>query len=328
MKTDEILSDEEMSALNPQKDQNDETNQRDRLKQAIPYNFRRPDRLSKEQVRSIYLLHDLLAHSLSSSLPLFMRAVCDVNLISVDQQPYSDYLKGLADPSAIYTISVEALQGVFAIEINSSLAFPIIDRLLGGGGNELSEPRAATDLELNILEDFLEVITDSYEETWKPVTEFETEIIGQETRPQLAQIVSPNEVVATVVYQMQIGESKGTMSICLPVVMLEEVIQKLNPASYAAAKPEEPEAIQALFKNISAIRVPVATELNKVSARFSDLMALSEGDIIRTNHSVQKPLNLSIGEINKFFGKVATAQGRMAVQITGKNEPNSTKAAA
>lgn len=328
MKTDEILSDEEISALTPSKSQNDETSYQDKLKQAIPYNFRRPDRLSKEQVRSIYLLHDLLAHSLSSSLPLFMRAVCDVNLISVDQQPYSDYLKGLADPSAIYTISVESLQGVFAIEINSSLAFPIVDRLLGGGGNDLSEPRAATDLELNILEDFLEVITDSYEETWKPVTEFETEIIGRETRPQLVQIVSPNEVVATVVYQMQIGESNGTLSICLPVVMLEDVIQKLNPASYSASKPEPPEAIKALVRNVSAVRFPVATELNKISAKFSDLMAITEGDIIRTNHSVEKPVNLSIGGINKFFGKVATSHGRMAVQITEKNEQNLSKVAA
>ena len=328
MKTDEILSDEEMSALNPPKSQQDETSYQDKLKQAIPYNFRRPDRLSKEEVRSIYLLHDLLAHNLSSSLPLFMRAVCDVNLISVDQQPYGDYLKGLPDPSAIYTVSVEALQGAFAIEINSSLAFPTIDRLLGGAGTELSEPRAATDLELNILEDFLAVITDAYEETWKPITPFETEIIGRETRPQLVQIVSPNEVVATIVYQVQIGESNGTLSICLPVVMLEDIIEQLNPASYSATKPEPPEAIQALIKNMSAVRFPIATELNKISAKFSDLTALTEGDIIRTNHSVQKPVNLSIGGINKFFGKVATVDGRMAVQITGKNEQNLSKAAA
>lgn len=328
MKTDEILSDEEMSALNPPKSQNETTSHQDKLKQAIPYNFRRPDRLSKEEVRSIYLLHDLLAHSLSSSLPLFMRAVCDVNLISVDQQPYGDYLKGLPDPSAIYSMSVEALQGVFAVEINSTLAFPIIDRLLGGAGNELAEPRAATDLELNILEDFLEVVIDSYEEIWKPVTEFETEIIGRETRPQLVQIVSPNEVVATIVYQVQIGESSGSLSICLPVVMLEDVIEKLNPASYSATKPEPPEAIKALIKNLSAVKIPVTTELNKVSAKFSDLTALSEGDIIRTNHNIEKPLNLNIRGTDKFFGKVATVDGRMTVQITGRNEQNTSTAAA
>ena len=328
MKTDEILSEEEISALNPPKNPNEELSYQDKLKQAIPYNFRRPDRLSKEEVRSIYLLHDLLAHSLSSSLPLFMRAVCDVNLISVDQQPYGDYLKGLPDPSAIYSISVEALQGVFAVELNSSIAFPVVDRLLGGEGKELSEPRGATDLELNILEDFLEVIIDSYEEIWKPVTEFETEIIGRETRPQLVQIVSPNEVVATIVYQVQIGDASGSLSICLPVVMLEDVMEKLNPAAYSASKPEPPEAIRALIKNLSSVRFPIATELNKVSAKFSDLTALTEGDIIRTNHSIQKPLNLSISGIDKFFGKIATVDGTMTVQITGKNEQNSSKAAA
>src|SRR4051794_32590142 len=100
----ELLSEEEMSALLPPPSANDAAAaDRDKRRPTL-YNFRRPDRLSKEEIRSLYLLHDLFAHGFSSSLPLFMRAVCEVNLISVEQQSYGDYQKGLSDPTAIFTV--------------------------------------------------------------------------------------------------------------------------------------------------------------------------------------------------------------------------------
>jgi flagellar motor switch protein FliM len=147
----ELLTSEEMSALMPKTTQDSAAQERDKRQRVVPYNFRRPDRLSKDQVRSLYLLHDLFAQSLSSSLPLFLRAITEVTLISVEQQSYGDYLRGMSDPTTIFTIDADSLNGVFAIELNSSIAFPIIDRMLGGEGLALNEQRAATELELKNL---------------------------------------------------------------------------------------------------------------------------------------------------------------------------------
>lgn len=298
----------------------DALGERERKRRIVPYNFRRPDRLSKEQVRSLYLLHDLFAHSLSTSLPLLMRTISEVNLISVEQQAYSEYLRGLPDPTTVFTMSVEAMRGVFAVEINSSIAFPIIDRMLGGGGESLSEQRAATELELNILEGFLALINENYTEAWKPIANFATEIVGRETRPQQLQIIAPNEIVATIVYQMQIGEARGAMSICLPVVMLENVIEKASQSSYLPAKQTEPSATRALLESLSHVKFPVSAELEKVSAAVSDLMHLTAGDVLRTNHRVEKPINVSIGGEDKFTGTLAALEGRVVVQLSEKTE--------
>ena len=260
MNAKDTLSNEEMSALNPPKEASAGANKN--KGQVIPYNFRRPDRLSKEQIRSIYLLHDLFAHNLSSSLPLFLRAAADIDLISVEQQSFGEYLKGLSDPTTIFTVAVESLQGIFVIEMNSSIAFPIIDRLLGGNGEELKELRAATELELNVLEGFLAVVIESYSEVWSPVCEFDTKITGRETRPQMAQIVSPNEVVATIAYQLQIGENKGTISICLPVEMIEDVIENLSPASYSPDKEGSSKSTRNLLNTLSTVRFPITIELD------------------------------------------------------------------
>ena len=316
-----LLTEEEMSALLPENENGEES--RERRHKAVPYNFRRPDRLSKEQVRGLYLLHDLFAHSLSSNLPLFLRTFSEASLISVEQQSYSEYLRGLADPTTIFTFAVEALRGVFAVEINSSIAFPIVDRMLGGDGETNNEKRAATDLELKILEGFLSVITDNYSEAWKPVVEFKTEATGRETRPQMLQIVPPNEVVITIVYQLQIGEAKGAMSFCLPVAMLETVIGKFTQSSYSASKTPAPEATFALLETLSQVRLPVSAELGKVTARVSDLMTLSAGDVLRTDHRVEKPVKVLIGKSAKFAGQLAALEGKKIVQISEQNEQKS-----
>ena len=314
----ELLSAEEMSALMPPPPAGDASTPGKRP--IVPYNFRRPDRLSKEEIRSLYLLHDLFAHGLSSSLPLFMRAVSEVNLISVDQQSYGDYLKGLADPTSIFTVAAKSLHGVFAVEFSSSIAFPVIDRMLGGEGKGLSSPRAATELELQVLEGFLAVINESYRDAWKTHVEFETEIVGRETRTQLLQIIPPNGIVVTIVYQVQIGDAKGLMSICLPVELLEPVIKKATMNAYSSGVPTSPEATNALLKKVSTINFPVTSDLEKVSSAVSDLMSLSVGDVLRTSHSVDRPINICVADSAKFVGRLGSLDGKLVVQIIGEYE--------
>lgn len=310
----ELLSNEEMAALLPETPADDAA--RERKKRIVPYNFRRPDRLSKEQVRSLYLLHDLFAHSLSSSLPLFLRAVSEVNLISVEQQSYADYMKGLADPTTIFSVSAgNALRGVFVIEMNTSIALPIVDRMLGGEGNAPKELRGATELELSILEGFLKIVTDNYCEAWAQIVEFETDLVGRETHPQLVQIVAPNEVVVAAVYQIQIGETQGLMSFCLPVAMLEKVIEKFSQSDQTSNDKTSPEATHHLLKTLSTVRFTVSTELEKTPAAVADLMELSVGDVLRTNHRVEKPVNLSINNVVKFTGRLASLDQKMVVQL-------------
>ena len=317
-----------MSALMPKTSQDSAAQERDKRQRAVPYNFRRPDRLSKDQVRSLYLLHDLFAQSLSSSLPLFLRAITEVTLISVEQQSYGDYLRGMSDPTTIFTIDADALNGLFAIEINSSIAFPIIDRMLGGEGLALSEQRAATELELKILEGFLAVIVDNYREAWNPLVEFKADLAGHETRPQLLQIVAPNEVVAVVVYQMQIGDAQGSMSICLPVTMLEAVIEKFSQSSYSQTNTTDPQATNSLLLTVGAVAFPLVAELERVPAAVSDLMELSVGDVLRTNHRIEKPVNVAVESSIKFAGRLAALEGKIVVQVTEKKQRTAAQSAA
>lgn len=310
-----LLTTEEMSALLTGPAQSPFGTQEKR-KRVVPYNFRRPDRLSKEQIRALYLLHDMFSHTLSSSLPIFLRTISEVTLISVDQRAYMEYLQGLADPTFLFTATMHPLQGTMAIEINPVVAFPIIDRMLGGAGAATQETRVATDIELNIMEGFLQLILDDICEAWKPIQEIDMQIVGKETRPQMLQIVAPNEVVISIVFHIQIGEARGTMGFCIPAIMLEPIMHKFSQSTYTRPRETPAEETRALLDTLSNVTFPVSAELERTTALMDDLLGLQPGDILRLDHSIEKPLRVSVSGATKFYGELGAQNGRTVVLLT------------
>lgn len=314
MTSHDLLSKEEMSSLLENSDGS--TAESGKRRRVLPYNFRRPDRIPREQIRSLYLMHDLFAHSLSSSLPVLMRTMSAVTLMSVEQQAYAEYLQGLTDPTALFTLSMHPLPGVAVLELSPSVAFPVIDRLLGGAGQDMEPPRAITEIEQRILEGFLKVITDDLRTTWKPLVELDLQILGRETRPQMLQIVAPNEAVLTIVFQVYIAEARGLMSLCLPAITLEPIIQSLNQSVYSRSREVPPEQTRALLDTLANVRFPVSAELRGTTAAMDDLLNLSPGDVLRLDHRVDQPIAVSIGDTIKFRGDLIAQGRRTVVNIT------------
>jgi flagellar motor switch protein FliM len=112
----------------------------------VVYNFRRPDRVSKDQMRSMHLLHDRFALNVSTSLGAFLRAMTEVSIVSVEQFAYSEFLMSLPDPTAFYAIGLQPLDGQGALELNPAVAFTMVDRMLGGTGNTPGPNRALTEI--------------------------------------------------------------------------------------------------------------------------------------------------------------------------------------
>ena len=312
-----LITNEEMSALlesNPAK--SDAPNAgNEKRRRVIPYNFRRPDRISKEQVRSLYLLHDLFSHSLSSSMPIFLRTISEVTLVSVEQQAYVEYLYGLPDPTAIFTLAMHPLQGVAVLELNPAIAFPIIDRMLGGAGEQIRKTRAVTEIEQKVLESFLKIVSDDLREAWRPLVELDLQITGRETRPQLLQIVAPNEVVVAIVFHVQMGDIQGLMSLCIPAIVLEPIIERFNQSSYSRNRVVLPQQTRHLLNNLRSLQFPVSAELRGIKATTDDLFRLSPGDILLLDHRADEPVSVSVGGLEKFQGQLVEQDHRTAIYL-------------
>ncbi|MBI4476546.1 MAG: flagellar motor switch protein FliM [Acidobacteria bacterium] len=283
---------------------------------AVPiYDFRRPDRVSKEQIRSLHFLHDRFARNVSTSLSAFLRSVTDVTIVSVEAASYSEFLMSLADTTAFYAIGLDPLDGLGALELNSNVAFTMIDRMLGGTGQGVAVNRALTEIEQNVVDGVVKHILENLAETWRPIVEVTFRIAGRETRPQMLQVAAPNEAVVLLVFDLKIGDVRGMLNICFPASVIETIGHKLTQGWYRSRREPRPIEQQQLVSNLSRVSVRVTTELAS-SMSMRQLLALEPDDIVSFGQSLKDALDVCVGGVVKFGGHLVKTDMGTAVEIT------------
>lgn len=270
------------------------------------YNFRRPDRISKEQLRSLHFMHDRFSRNLSSSLSAYLRTIVEVNLVSVEQLSYAEFLLSLPDPTCFNALSMRPLEGNAALEMNPSIVFPMIDKLLGGLGSPLEITRRITEIEQSIIEGVIKLALEDMRETWKQVADVEPRLEARETSPQLIQIVTPNEVVVLIVFEVKMGEVVGMMNLCFPTAMLEPLSGKFDHDwTTGQRRPIEPHELLNLKNQMIACSHRVHAEIAGTRLTIRDLLELSEDDVIMLNFDDKSFVNLVVGGKSKMVGMMA-----------------------
>ncbi|CAM2009361.1 flagellar motor switch protein FliM [Acanthopleuribacter pedis] len=291
-------------------------------KKVMVYNFKRPDRVSKEQMRSLHFLHDRFARNFSSSLSAYLRTISEINLVSVEQLTYSEFLLSLPDPTCFSSIAMKPLEGNAALEINPSLVFPIIDKMLGGPGEPLTEIRAMTAIEQNIFEAILRLILEDLKEVWKQIVNLDMRIHAQETSPQLVQVVAPNEVVVLIVFEVKFQEVVGMMNFCIPSIILEPIAKEFDQEWYTGYKKSETfEEAKMLSELMKRVYFDVGAEIRGSTITVQDFLSLERGDIIELTSRPEDPLMLSVNHVPKYQGQVLINNEVRAFQVHEKIEP-------
>src|SRR4051812_30091663 len=193
-------------------------------KKILKYNFKRPDRISKNQVRSLHFVHDRFARNFSSSISAYMRTVVEISLENIAQVSYGEFLNNVADPTCYAAISLKPLDGIAAIEISPAMVFPMIDRLLGGAGRPITNIRPMTEIEQSIMQNVMKLLTDNLKESWRPVYAIDFALIGTETHPHMVQVTSPNEMVVDFQFHMRMKDMVAKMHLAIPTLVLEPII--------------------------------------------------------------------------------------------------------
>ncbi len=280
------------------------------------YDFRRPDRIPKEQLRAIHLMHDFLARNLASSLGAYLRAYVSASLVSVEQLSFGEFLQYLPTPTCIASIGMTPLDGNSVLEINPSLAVPMLDILLGGAGDKVGgEPRELTEIEQSIAEGLLKVILHDLRETWAPVVEVAFEIEAMETQPQLMQILSANEAIVAIGFEVTLGESRGMVNFGVPSIMVKMMGQRFEQ-QWSTRKRSGAGKERRRMQDI-ARRIPVRFEARAPAARIHlhDLMALQVGDVVSLDAPIDQPSRMLVNGLEKFTGELVSVKGRRAVEI-------------
>lgn len=284
--------------------------------QAAQYDFRRPDRIPKEQLRSIHLMHDFLARNFASSLGAYLRAYVSASLVSVEQLSFGEFLQYLPAPTCISSISMNPMDGNSVLEIKPSLVTPMLDVLLGGTGNVVADPaHELTEIEQSIAESILKIVLHDLREAWAPVMAIDFALESMETQPQLVQILSANEAVVAIGFEVVMGEARGMMNFGLPSIMVKMIGQKFEQ-QWSIRRRSASSGERRLMEPLVG-RAPVRVDVRVAGRRIStaDALALEQGDVISIGTPVSRPANVRVNGVEKFQGELVAAGNRRGVRI-------------
>ncbi|MBF0431615.1 MAG: flagellar motor switch protein FliM [Fibrobacteria bacterium] len=280
------------------------------------YDFRRPDRVSKDQMRTLQNLHENYARLFSTTLTSYLRTLVEIELISVDQLTYSEFMMSISNPSCIYIFEIEPLDGSAIFEVNPSLVFFMVDRLFGGQGNPTEQNRELTEIERSVLNKIIERALRDLKEVWEHIGIFSPKIQGYETNPQFVQVAPPGETVILISLEVRLKNGSGLISICLPFMLLESVIGKLSGESWISSRlTTTQETRSQIEKEISNTETTVSTIVGDLQLTIRDLLQLKNGDVLVLDKLANSDLLVKVGGKPNFLGKVGVVGNNKSIQI-------------
>jgi len=287
-------------------------------KKIVRYDFHDADRVSQDQLRSLHLLYEAFGRNFASSLSAYLRAFVDVTLKSIEQIPYSAFVKQLPDPTLFASITMKPFDSNMALEMNPSLVFPMIDMILGGPGTTLEENRNLTEIELNIIEGVIKLIMRDLGTAWQSIMEFDFILDGKGTKPQMFQIVSQSEAVATIALEVKIGDFSGRMNMCIPSHALKLLRSKFDQQWQAPRHKSVENEKEKMLRLVEFAPVSLSGEIPNCNMTVGELLKVSVGDVIALNHRVSDPVYMRVGGIVKYKGNIIQRRGNVAFEIVDR----------
>lgn len=322
-----ILSQDEIDALlstvsSPAESQGGVGSVEDSMRSIVAYDFKHPNRVSKDQIRTLESLHDNFAGHLGSTLSAIQRAMVDIELVSVDQITYSELIMSLVNPSNVFTVTMDPLEGRCLIDFNPTLAFLFIDRMFGGVGRILESERELTGIERAVLAKIARNVFKELERTWASVAKLQIKQHSFETNPQFVQIVPPGETVIVIGFQVKMLGNSGLLTICYPYVTLEPIMKDLVGNSWVdqSKKSDFEENRQLNTENLHEVTTDITAQLGTATLTIRDFLSLKVGDVVQLDQRTTDPLEIYVRGRRKFHARPGVVGKKIGFQVVGPAE--------
>lgn len=289
-----------------------------RVRPDVPiYDFKRPERVSKDQIRALSSIHEVFARNFGATLSGFLRTIIDVRVVGVEQLTYSEFIHSLPNPTCFMVLDAPPLEGQICLEMSPLIVYPIVDRLLGGNNSTtFVPPRPLTSIEWRLMNRIIARALEHLAEVWHNLVDVKFEVQQAESNPQLVHIVAPTEVVVFITFEIKLGQIAGTMSLCMPFNTIESVLSHLTTQSwFYKPKPATDLQQRRVMRNLLRGTVGLTAYLGSAPIRVSHLRNLQPGDLIQLDKRTHADLILQIAGRNKFAGSVGQLRGHRAIRI-------------
>ncbi|MCK8823541.1 flagellar motor switch protein FliM [Fuchsiella alkaliacetigena] len=322
MSGDQVLSQSEIDALvnnlNTGQVEAEDIKRESEEKSVVNYDFKHPDKLSKDQLRTLRMIYENFARLLTTNLSTQLRSIVQVELNSIEQLSYDEFIRSLPQPTIMSICDFNPLAGEFILEINPKVGYAIVERLFGGQGTPLETTRDFTDIEEMVIKKVLTRSLDSFIEAWENVIDLRPRIKELASNPQFTQIVPSNDMVILATFESQIAKAEGLINICIPYIVLEPVVSKLNAQYWFSTTSggQDEQSFEKVKERLSKAKLPVFADLASTEITVADLLHLQVGDVIRMDESASTEAKIKIGKRSKFKGRPGVRGSKLAVEIT------------
>ena len=284
--------------------------------EARSYDFRRPTKLSREHVRVLQIAQESFARQATTILTSMLRAGARLELISIEQHSYDDYIETLPDPIFIITFSLEPLAGKGMLAYPLDIAMATVDHMLGGSGQAQQPNRPMTAMETTIIKHLLDRLLDELTASFEHITPFEPALLGLEYNPQLAQAASGSDTVMVASFVMQVGSREGVATLVLPFSSFATALNNAaSPQLSESALAKRRRATEALQARLNLVPLDVSIRFAPLQVSSSDLLSLSVGDVLLLRHPRDSPLEVTVNDVTFAYAIASNHRRRLAATI-------------
>lgn len=281
------------------------------------FDFRRPNKFSRDHVRALGLIYETFARQVATTLATTLRSVSQVKVGSVSQISYDDYISSSPNPSLLTIVSLEPLSGAGILQIPLPLTMSILDRLLGGSGAGPYPSRPLTDVEEGLITEVLDRILAELSGAFESLVPLEPKIMDLESNPQFAQVAAPSDMVVVVVFETTVGGVVGDISLCIPFVTLEPRLESFTGHTLSGERrfADLAGAKAAMSDAMRSVPIEVAVRFSPVTLTSSEVVNLQVGDVLPLGHPADRPLAVLAGGIPLLPAVAGRKRNRLACRI-------------
>jgi flagellar motor switch protein FliM len=281
------------------------------------FDFRHPVFLSSPQWRKIRGDIDEFAEGVAALLSTYMRLEFTLQVGKLDTTSFNDFTAELPPATHLTLFKLEPLRGVSIIEIRPGIGLGIVDRLLGGPGKPATLDRTLTEMEVALMDQLVQLLLGEWCKQWKRFQELRAEIFGHENNPRFLQSSGGDTIMLLIVLDARMAECTGQIQIAIPYHAFEPVLTKLTETIPAATAPALSKAPSLKWnRSLDAVPINIRAQCPSFKMAARELFKLKVGEVVPLHPHCAEQIELRVGNLTKFRGRLGTREEKWAVQIT------------
>lgn len=282
------------------------------------YDLTSQERVIRGRMPSLELINDRFTRLMRTSLSSSLRKPVGATVVSNDMMKYGDFLKALPVPTSLHIFRMEPLRGNIILVLESKLVFCLVDIFFGGRGAETFkvEGREFTTIENRLVKKIVNLMINDLKEAWKNIQPVSFHFVRSEVNPQFATIVSSDDIVVIISFELEMENSTGKVTLCIPYATLEPIKDKLQGVFQTEQLEADSIWTERFRKQLTEVPVEVVVELGKAVVTGKELLNLNVGDVIQLDTYSKGKLKVKVGGVSKFAGHPGFYKGSQALQIS------------